>query len=66
MLEWTPESLKAEIDYRRELATRHARQARLSRQRPRSRPWWSKIVRRHRDDGSGSDPTGGSEHDVAA
>lgn len=55
MLEWTPESLKAEIDYRHELARQRMHSARAA-QELRGESWWSKLVHRHRVETLSSDP----------
>ncbi|AHI00352.1 hypothetical protein GCM10010174_78780 [Kutzneria viridogrisea] len=54
MLEWTPESLKAEIDYRQELARDRMRAARAAQQRH-SESWLARLVRRPRGEQLASD-----------
>lgn len=44
-MEWTPEAIKAEVDYRQAALRADAAQARVARQSgaPR-RPWWWRLV----------------------
>ncbi|MFD9736666.1 hypothetical protein [Umezawaea sp. NPDC059074] len=41
-MEWTPESLKAEVEYRQCALRTDARQSRLLR-KP-TRPWWQRLL----------------------
>ena len=62
-MEWTPESLKAEIDYREAALREDAAQHRVSRRsRPVKRTWWRRLAGH-----SGPDlPAAGNGHREAA
>lgn len=62
-MEWTPEAIKAEIDYRQRALREDARYVRVLRSSaPRKRTWWQRLAHRPRPDL----PEQGNRHGNAA